>query len=305
MSVASVGARYNPATDSWTSITTTGAPLVNGGRDESTSVWTGSEMIIWGGIGGSARTNTGGRYNPTTDSWTPVITTNAPVSRTWHSAVWTGSEMIVWGGLTDNLSTNTGGRYKPTTDSWIPMTTTNAPVSRTGHSAVWTGSVMIVWGGIDSHGDEHPGGLYDPATDSWKAVSTEGEPSRSGYYHPLWTGSGMVFVPYGERQDLHFYSPASDTWRRVMYRLSESRHTGFDASPRRAPVVGRNLLITFDGVYDLSQDKWVALVYESVDLSPINPDFARVLWTGEKLLVLGGYHNLSHTIDLIYPYVKD
>ena len=34
-----------------------------------TAVWTGSEMIVWGGTGANYF-NTGGRYNPNTDSWT-------------------------------------------------------------------------------------------------------------------------------------------------------------------------------------------------------------------------------------------
>jgi hypothetical protein len=38
------GARYNPATDSWTATTTTNAPS---GRLDHTAVWTGSEMIVW------------------------------------------------------------------------------------------------------------------------------------------------------------------------------------------------------------------------------------------------------------------
>ena len=40
------GARYNPSTDSWTGTSTTNAPT---GRDNHTAVWTGSEMIVWGG----------------------------------------------------------------------------------------------------------------------------------------------------------------------------------------------------------------------------------------------------------------
>ena len=55
--------------------------------------------------------NTGGRYNPGTDSWTATSTTNAPSGRYDHTAVWTGSEMIVWGGIDDSGILNTGGRY--------------------------------------------------------------------------------------------------------------------------------------------------------------------------------------------------
>ena len=67
--------------------------------------------------------NTGGRYNPSTDSWTATSTTNAPSGRNYHTAVWTGSEMIVWGGLMARTTLNTGGRYNPSTDSWTATST--------------------------------------------------------------------------------------------------------------------------------------------------------------------------------------
>ena len=35
-------------------------------------------MIVWGGGKGTGILNTGGRYNPSTDSWTATSTTNAP-----------------------------------------------------------------------------------------------------------------------------------------------------------------------------------------------------------------------------------
>ena len=68
-------------------------------------------MIVWGGADGNTYFNTGGRYNPGTDSWTATSASNAPTARYSHSAVWTGSEMIVWSGLGINFLTNTGGRY--------------------------------------------------------------------------------------------------------------------------------------------------------------------------------------------------
>ena len=82
--------------DTWTATSTTNAPSA---RSVHTAVWTGSEMIVWGGAVTTTAFNTGGRYNPSTDSWTATSTTNAPTARDCHTAVWTGSEMIVWGGL--------------------------------------------------------------------------------------------------------------------------------------------------------------------------------------------------------------
>src|SRR5205807_2527299 len=132
------------ANDTWTRTSTTNAPDARGDWS-NTAVWTGSEMIVWGGYGGSSL-NTGGRYNPSTDSWTATSTTNAPAARYGHTAVWTGSQMIVWGG-TGGLPT--GGRYNPSTDSWTATSTANAPTDRFWHTAVWTGSQMIVWGGYN------------------------------------------------------------------------------------------------------------------------------------------------------------
>jgi len=56
-------------------------------------------MIVWGGDGQAGPLNTGGRYNPSTDSWIATSTTNAPAARDAHTAVLTGNEMIVWVGL--------------------------------------------------------------------------------------------------------------------------------------------------------------------------------------------------------------
>src|SRR5438874_10222407 len=95
--------------------------------------WTGSEMIVWGGGGNISLFNTGGRYNPSTDTWTATSTTNAPDARFGHTAVWTGSEMIVWGGFNGSSSLNTGGRYNPSTDTWTATSTTNAPDPKCTH----------------------------------------------------------------------------------------------------------------------------------------------------------------------------
>src|SRR6266705_3962892 len=102
--------------DTWTATSTTNAPSP---RFVHTVVWTGTEMIVWGGWDGTNYFNTGGRYNPSTDSWTATSTTNAPAARS-ATAVWTGSEMIVWGGATSSGYLNAGGRYNPGTDKWTP-----------------------------------------------------------------------------------------------------------------------------------------------------------------------------------------
>jgi hypothetical protein len=68
-------------------------------------------MIVWGGDAPSPnRTDTGGVYDLTTDSWTFTSTAGAPAPRDSHTAVWATSTMIVWGGTTGSLA-DTGGVY--------------------------------------------------------------------------------------------------------------------------------------------------------------------------------------------------
>jgi N-acetylneuraminic acid mutarotase len=149
--LSNTGGTYDPGTDSWLIISLTNAPAP---RASHTAVWTDSEMIVWGGsdfMAPGGDTNTGGKYNPSINSWTATSTANAPDSRDSHTALWTGDEMIVWGGVQGtNTGTTyfaTGGKYNPEADTWTDTSTINAPGARFGHTAVWTGSEMIVWGG--------------------------------------------------------------------------------------------------------------------------------------------------------------
>ena len=54
-----------------------------------TAVWTGDEMIVWGGFGANeVALSTGGRYNPSTDVWTPLSGQQLPEARGGHTAMW-------------------------------------------------------------------------------------------------------------------------------------------------------------------------------------------------------------------------
>jgi hypothetical protein len=85
-------------------VTTTGAPSA---RYQHTAVWTGAEMIVWGGSSSNALVNDDGRYNPAGDSWMAVAVAGGPAARNLHTAVWTGNEMIIWGGFSGPLLNDT------------------------------------------------------------------------------------------------------------------------------------------------------------------------------------------------------
>lgn len=187
------GYLYDPATDTWSGpISTTGAPTA---RVLPTAVWTGTEVIVWGGeTNGPIYFNDGSAYNPVTNSWRPISTVNAPTPRTDFTAVWTGTEMIVFGGYDGSSRVNTGGRYNPQLNAWgTPPSTVGAPPPVSADGSGWDGIEMIVWGGIQNDVEiTNVGARYNPATDSWQAVTTNGAPTPRRSNKAVWAGSDFI-----------------------------------------------------------------------------------------------------------------
>ena len=275
--------------DAWTATTTTNAPVARTGH---TAVWTGSEMIVWGGgIGMRSFTNTGGRYNPSTDSWTTSSTINAPSARDGHTAVWTGSEMIVWGGADHFNGFNTGGRYNPGTDSWTATSTSNAPTARAAHTAVWTGDEMIVWGGTA----DSTGGRYNPSTDSWTATSTINAPPAGDGHTAVWTGSEMI-VWGGQGGSGLFntggrYNPSTDSWTATSL---TNAPTGRDF--HTAVWTGSEMIVwggvgadyfNTGGRYNPGTDSWIATTINNAPSARWNHT---AVWTGSEMIAWGGYN---------------
>jgi hypothetical protein len=206
---------------SWSPIA---VPAFMSGRIEHTAVWTGSEMIIWGGIQGNTLDLNNGRYDPATDQWTPVSTVNAPNGRKRHTATWTGDKMIVWGGHVGGSGAefSSGAIYDPATDTWTPMSSVGAPYARHDHSAVWTGTELLIWGGRQffSGTEANGGARYDPLTDTWTTISDVNAPMARWQHRAVWNGSQMI-IWGGQINDNGaislvkegaIYHPATDVW---------------------------------------------------------------------------------------------
>lgn len=280
--------------DTWTATSTTNTPAA---RDSHTAVWTGSEMIVWGGYGGISF-NTGGRYNPSTDAWTATSTVNAPSARNGHTAVWTGSEMIVWGG-DDGQGLNTGGRYNPATNSWMATSTTNAPLGRIFHTAVWSGSQMLVWGGWN-HVEFNTGGRYDPSADSWTAISNTSAPSARLNHSAVWTGSEMI-VWGGWNGTSYFntggkYNPSTDSWAATS---TTNAPTGRDQHATvwtgNEMIVwggddGSNSGVNTGGRYDPGTNSWMAT---NTTNAPGHRFSHTAVWNGNDMIVWGGTDTLQ------------
>jgi hypothetical protein len=167
------------------------APAPVEARGFHSAVWTGEEMIVWGGASAGKLFADGAAYNPETDSWRELPP--APLTaRTGHTAVWTGREMIIWGGCCERRGAElgTGAAYEPEHDTWRRLPA--APIEgRRGHTAVWTGRHMLIWGGAVFEHAFADGAMYSPRRDRWSPLTdapVEPRESHSG----IWTGRQMI-----------------------------------------------------------------------------------------------------------------
>src|SRR6185369_8381310 len=120
-----------PPANIWQPVSAVSAPTI---RADATAVWSGTEMLVWGGqsVSGGVMNflNTGGRYDPIANSWQSLPTSGAPAGRFGHTAVYGNNEMIVWGGEAQTGKTNSGARYQSVLNQWVPLPMTSAPSSR-------------------------------------------------------------------------------------------------------------------------------------------------------------------------------
>ncbi len=306
------GGRYNPASDSWTATTETGAPPPRRG---AMAVWTGRYMVVWGG---QIADSTGGRYDPIADTWLPTTTLSAPSPRYQHTAVWTGGQMVVWGGVDPTQGgmqgLNTGGRYDPEADAWSGMTTSGAPRGRSWHTAIWSGNRMIVWGGMGG-APVNSGGVYDPATDTWTATSMIGVPVARWDHSAVWTGSEMiVWGGYNDFLGQWYntggrYDPVTDSWRPTSIVGTPSAREGQTAVWDGARMIVWGGLVSENagtgGRYDPSQDSWKPTSTLNAPSNATRRGHAAV-WTGSQMLIWGGgnlnsggrYFGDTATLDL-------
>jgi len=274
-------------------------------RMDASAVWTGTELLIWGGDSASTILQTGWKYNPAYDTWTPMSTNNAPGARWNHSAVWTGSEMIIWGGVSNATYYADGKRYNPVTDTWANISNLNAPAARNYHSAVWSGTEMIVWGGVSNSTYYANGSRYNPILDTWTDVSSVNAPLARAYHAGVWDGSEMIIWgggnattnwPYGAR-----YSPALNTWTTISNSYFLNTPYGYSGSQaiwaggRMILCGGYNSATGYNqnlSSYNPSNDVWT--LANTVN-SPLVKNIIgmSLVWTGTKAVVWGGVNASS------------
>jgi N-acetylneuraminic acid mutarotase len=184
------GHRYDPTADEWTEMAIDGAPSA---RWRHLSVWTGSEMVVIGGLDEAvAELIDGGRYDPDLDAWSDLAMPPVEPGSSAAQAMWTGSEMLVfWWTPRDAGYEVVALLYSPAEDSW--RFAAEAPADSALGYPVWTGEVALIWSGLPTE-ERTTGYAYNPRGDSWTPLAQDGAPSWHGSFSfcAVWADGEMI-----------------------------------------------------------------------------------------------------------------
>ena len=157
-------------------------------------------MVVWGGFsaGGSSGgwKNTGGVYNPTTDTWTATSLVNAPSARFKFGTTYGAGKVIIWSGY--NVIAGgiyrSGGMYDPVLNTWTATNLVGSAGARSYFIALWISTKMFVFGGENTatHIRYNDGYLYDPSNNSWTVISNVNQTDTRSGGSAVWTGTSVI-----------------------------------------------------------------------------------------------------------------
>lgn len=331
--VLNTGGIYNLKTDTWTAMSTVGAPVSRTMNTMSAFYWTGSKLIVWGRAGGEL-SNTGKIYDPATNTWSAMSTTGAP-TLIWNNSVWTGTKMMLWSGRVTGCYAPFNGQvvtgpllapdgspcykqegalYDPVTDTWAPISTAGAPSPREVKLSLM-GTKVVAWSG-SSGSSAIPldtGAIYDTLTNTWSPMPVMGFPYTEWVSVLLPAGGGAAIgtklFRWNGQNPGTIYDSVTNSWSLMssvgapplvvtnsnIQRRAGSRFIvwgGSDAS---------NVELNTGGIYDPATNTWKPT---STYRAPSGRVYHSGHWTGSSLIVWGGRKDFvpTNTGGIYRPY---
>lgn len=227
------GASYDPSTNSWHRLPQ--SPL--SARAGASMIWTGLEVIVFGGHQLGDGSAAGATYQPASNRWSrlprfPGAPACVPDPAT---VVWTGHQLLVWqshetlrllpagSGVSDTFH-EVAASWSPGSSSWrrIP---TSPYVFPLGVDATWIGGKVVFFGhGECLHstscggGPPESGATYDPQKGTYGRIASL--PVGTGtVVSAAWTGKALAGIapymgPPGSNATLQTaaYDPTSNSW---------------------------------------------------------------------------------------------
>lgn len=267
------------------------------GRLGASTVWTGREMIVWGGVtrsasGHVAPRSDGAVYNPAKRTWRRIATAPSGVlGGGGPAAAWTGSQMVVW--VSNSPDGPAGGAlYDLRRNTWRRLP--KGPLGvREQYASVWTGSELLIFGGHGGDTFATPtAAALDPRTGAWRRLQALDSIIGLGTVNgALWDGreafvSGILSRHrVADRPILLAFSPKSGKLRQID--LSKAPVTPLQR--RQLDPVGRSgseLVFWAGGPssspvvrYNPTTDRWTKAA-----AAPCRP-YRQIAWAGARLVV--------------------
>jgi N-acetylneuraminic acid mutarotase len=213
------GSRFDPATNTWSAMTTVGAPSA---RRVAYGFWTGSRVLFFGGSDKGTNAVAGVYlYDPVNDKWSTGSGLGQPMARLNPTVGWSGTQLLVYGGVVSNNETQSTYSYDLASNTWAHVS--DGPSSRSGAFGAWDGAFLLAWSGYNN-GFRTDGKLYEPTGDKWTTMGTSNQPSArwSPNRYTGWSfrikphvtlmvgGSGNSFVTTGGT-----YNSTTNAWTAV------------------------------------------------------------------------------------------
>jgi hypothetical protein len=307
-----VGALYDMEADRWTALPfSEAAPRP---RKWPVTVWTGEQLLVWGGVGEVFVEGQGARaevlgdgaiLDPATGTWTPMSSEGAPSPRSAAAGIWTGERMWVWGGLAQQAIAGQlchrpsprcelahgGGLYDPRTDTWEPIRSAEGPWPRVDAWTTMMGSSVLVFGGIGAQGGSCvDGGLYHPGSDSWT-------PIRAGaglHGSPRSYLDDGILVVHGSKHHVGVWDFESQQWQKLgpghlPPMTGWASHIHGDPgivriatpNPKKPDIPGSVSRI------DARTVSWQSATFP-LEPPPVSLQTTTAVWTGERMIFWGG-----------------
>ena len=237
------GAAYNPTSNSWQQLPN--GPL--SGRDTPLSVWTGSEVVVLGGISGSGDDYTdAAAFDPKAWTWRSLSLPQPPAGHPlrWRAAVFADNQLLAWSDWAMSPRAGPGGytegadlfSFSPDQHTWRLVPSSPAALPDV-EDAIVADSQVILRGLPTAMCNRCIGrpfvteatALYNPVTMAWFRLPPD--PLGGDYYGSAWTGAALfsfnpmamigisgpsgtevITVPPGAASA---YDPSTDQWERL------------------------------------------------------------------------------------------
>jgi hypothetical protein len=285
------------------------APIA--GRIGEGVVWTGKEMIVWGGVtrtGAVRPASDGAAYDPATRAWRTI----APAPRgvlgvVGNGAAWTGRTAVFWAGNSPD-GPAAGAVYDPAADTWRRLP--SGPLGpREGYASVWTGKELLIISGTSGDGLASPAAAaVNPASGAWRLLPALNAVTGLLANGAVWDGQEAFVIGKQSlcpqlgsscqkfRPVFLAYHPATDSIRQI-----NTRSAPVDAQQveQLTPIAWTGTEVVFSTAgdpsaalvgYDPGSDSWN--VGKSAPCT-VAAGYAQTAWLGDRYVVPCGSNGLQ------------